>query len=290
MRTLRSIRAQPSLLVRLILRTYPAAWRARYAAEVGALLAAAPLTGGQLRDLVRGALDARLHPGLVVAPAVLHLAAADGAPPEVSRPYGAVPAVPVGALSRRTFMRRMLGAGAALLSLEFVGGTIAFLWPQIREGVGATFRLGTLSDIAAAEPGFVTGTPYAFAPARIFLVNVPAAEAMALGATRAVAEPTAAQLLALWRKCPHLGCQVPAPCADVQRFQCRCHGSTFNIVGEKMKVGPASRGMDRFPVSVEAGGTVVVDTSQRIAGAPAGDAASLTFDDGRPFDATCFPV
>ena len=48
--------------------------------------------------------------------------------------------------------------------------------------------------------------------------------------------------------------------------------------------------MDRFPVSIGADGVVVVDTSQRVAGPPAGSAASITFDDGRPFEATCFPV
>jgi hypothetical protein len=34
-------------------------------------------------------------------------------------------------VSRRSFMRRMVGAGVGLLSLEFVGGSLAFLWPNI---------------------------------------------------------------------------------------------------------------------------------------------------------------
>lgn len=292
MRTLRSTTARPSLLVRWVLHWYPAAWRDRYEVEVASLLAGSPPSAGQVWDLARGALDARRHPDLVAVPAGLRLAMAGPSP--ASRPgvprYGAVASTPIGELSRRTFMRRMVGAGAALLSLEFLAGTLAFLWPQIREGVGATLRLGTLADIRAAEPGFATGTPYSYTPARIFLVNVPAAEAMARGETRSVPEPAGAELLALWRKCPHLGCQVPEPCDDVRRFQCRCHGSTFNIVGEKMKAGPASRGMDRFGVHIDRDGVVIVDTSQRIAGPPAGTAASITFDDGRPFEATCFPV
>ena len=291
MRTLRHTPAAPSLLVRMLLRAYPAAWRDRYAAEVGALLAAQPATRRQLLDLAAGALDARLHPALLAVPAGLAPASAGPVPrlSAASRGYGAVAGTPPGELSRRTFMRRALGAGAGLLALEFVGGTLAFLWPQIREGIGAQFRIGTLQDIVRAEPRFADGWPYAFAPARVFLLNVPAAQAMATGAAIPATVPTAAQLLALWRKCPHLGCQVPEPCSDLNRFQCRCHGSTFNIMGEKMKVGPAQRGMDRFPVSIDAAGTVILDTSQRIAGPPS-RAAALGFDDGHPFEATCFPV
>jgi cytochrome b6-f complex iron-sulfur subunit len=290
MRTLRHTAAAPSLLVRLILRAYPAPWRERYEVELAGMLAGAPPGPRQLRDLAFGALDARLHPAMRAVPTGL-LAVTD-APAARPAPalYGVVPGVPIGELSRRSFLRRMVGAGAVLLSLEFVGGTLAFLWPQIREGIGATFRLGTLEDIIREEPRFATGWPYAFAPARLFLVNVPAAEAMARGTELAVSDPAADQLLALWRKCPHLGCQVPEPCSDVQRFQCLCHGSTFNIVGEKMKPGPAQRGMDRFPVTIDGAGMVIVDTAERMKGPPARAAATLGFDDGRPFDASCFPV
>jgi hypothetical protein len=41
---------------------YPAAWRARYGDEMEALLAAHPPTLADRLDLVRGALDARIHP------------------------------------------------------------------------------------------------------------------------------------------------------------------------------------------------------------------------------------
>ena len=289
MRTIRDTPATPSLLVRILLRLYPSAWRERYGVEVAALLASQPPGGRQLLDLAGGALDARLHPNLLTAPAFA--TAVSAAPSAVADAgYGPVAAPPAGELSRRSFMRRAIGVGTGLLALEFAGGTLAFLWPQIREGIGATFRIGTLDDILRAEPRFADGWPYAFGPARVFLVNVPAAQAMALGASVPQDAPTSEQLLALWRKCPHLGCQVPEPCSDLNRFQCRCHGSTFNIMGEKMKAGPAQRGMDRFPVTIDAAGVVHLDTSQRIAGPPSRAAAVLAFDDGHPFEATCFPV
>ena len=73
--------------------------------------------------------------------------------------------------------------------------------------------------------------------------------------------------VALYQKCPHLGCRVPW-CKTSQWFECPCHGSQYNRVGEK-KGGPAPRGMDRFVVTVE-GGVVVVDTKIVIPGRPIG--------------------
>ena len=116
------------------------------------------------------------------------------------------------ALSRRSFLRRVLGAGVGLLSLEFVGGSLAFLWPNISEGLGASLRVGRLADILLAQPRFVQGYPYSFTPARTFLINVPAAKALAAGREIDIAAPRADEMIALWRKCPHLGCMVPDLC------------------------------------------------------------------------------
>jgi nitrite reductase/ring-hydroxylating ferredoxin subunit len=187
-------------------------------------------------------------------------------------------------VTRRSFLRRMLGTGVGLLSLEFIGGTLAFLWPNITAGLGATFRVGSVGDILMAEPGFAHGYPYSYAPARSFLINVPAARALAGGQSVDLPAPAAAEMIALWRKCPHLGCMVPPLCESVKRFECRCHGSTYNILGEKLEKGPAERGMDRFAVLVADDGTVVIDTSEIVFGAPQGN---LTFTDPHPPDVGC---
>jgi cytochrome b6-f complex iron-sulfur subunit len=76
-----------------------------------------------------------------------------------------------------------------------------------------------------------------------------------------------AGVVALYQKCVHLGCRVPW-CLTSQWFECPCHGSKYNRVGEK-KAGPAPRGLDRFPVDA-AGGTVVVNTGLVIQGPPIG--------------------
>jgi cytochrome b6-f complex iron-sulfur subunit len=67
--------------------------------------------------------------------------------------------------------------------------------------------------------------------------------------------------LALWHRCTHLGCTVPW-LEDEERFNCPCHSSIFNKVGEVIS-GPAPRPMDLFPIEIEAG-QIVVDTSQPI--------------------------
>lgn len=273
---------------RLLLRAYPRAWRERYGGEFLALLADRGSRGGDLLDVLAGALDARLHPRRAGREALARLASPAAPAARSASAFGIVAVgPPAGILSRRAFMRRMLGIGAGLLSLEFIAGTLSFLWPNIREGLGAQFRLGTIDDILAAQPSFADGRPYPYNPARIFLVNVPAAMAWAEGSGRSVTDPGAADLLALWRKCPHLGCLVPLPCDEISRYQCRCHRSTYNILGEKMKEGPAERGLDRFAVRVEADGTVVVDTSQITRGAPNLGPSRLTFRDPHPWDATC---
>jgi len=123
-------------------------------------------------------------------------------------------------LSRRSFMRRMLGVGVGILSLEFIGGTLAFLWPPPAEGIGVEHKVGTASDIIGISPEWATGRPWEFRPAKAFLVNVPAAKAMAMGEQLEVTTPAATEILALWRKCPHLGCMIPAACDSRDRFQC----------------------------------------------------------------------
>jgi cytochrome b6-f complex iron-sulfur subunit len=204
--------------------------------------------------------------------------------------YGEVHGPRAGEISRRGFMRRMLGVGVGILSLEFLGGTLAFLWPNLTEGLGAEITVGTADDINNAQPEWKNGLPYIYGPANLFIVNVPAAKARVEGngtVSSPVDDPgtelaedlpvAERSVLALWRKCPHLGCQVPQLCEESQWFECLCHGSKYSILGEK-RDGPAPRGMDSFPVIV-ADGAYVVNTAEVISGPPPG---TVTFDDRAP--------
>ncbi len=82
-------------------------------------------------------------------------------------------------------------------------------------------------------------------------------------------------ILALYQKCPHLGCSVPWR-EDVTRedersgesytgwFLCPCHGSTYSAAGVYV-FGPAPRSMDTFLVTIT-DGKITVNTGKRTAG------------------------
>jgi cytochrome b6-f complex iron-sulfur subunit len=202
-----------------------------------------------------------------------------------NRPYGVVHGPRAGEISRRGFMRRMLGIGTGILGLQFLGGTVAFLWPNLTEGLGAEIVLGTAEDIVTAEPEWPQGLPYIYNPANLFIINMPASRARVAdrsdGAVQAdaslpVADP-GDEVMALWRKCPHLGCQVPQLCEASQWFECLCHGSQYTVLGE-LRAGPAPRGMDSFPVTRD-GDTYIVNTREVESGPPPG---TVTFDERDP--------
>jgi Rieske Fe-S protein len=59
------------------------------------------------------------------------------------------------------------------------------------------------------------------------------------------------QVTALSGICPHLGCAIALD-QTAMRFTCPCHDSAFAATGERI-AGPARRGLDPLPVSVENG-------------------------------------
>jgi cytochrome b6-f complex iron-sulfur subunit len=211
----------------------------------------------------------------------------------LQRTYGEVQGPPIGEITRRGFMRRVLGLGVGILSIEFLAGSVAFLWPNPREGLGGKITVGTAADIVNAQPEWANGLPYAFQQARVFVVNVPAAKSLVENPDNPESvpdpgtnvgpdvAPVDASVLALYRTCPHLGCQIPQLCDQSQWFECLCHGSKYTVLGEK-RDGPAPRGMDRFNVLFE-NGVYVVDTSEKVVGPPIG---TDTFD---PRTATQMP-
>jgi cytochrome b6-f complex iron-sulfur subunit len=167
------------------------------------------------------------------------------------------------AVTRRQFFNRsitlMMTAGLG----GFGASILAFLWPSLSGGFGSKIKVGKIDDILA-EIKTLNGPKY-LAEGRTYLQPYPA-EALPKAKTvysGAVLGGMEAGVVALYQKCVHLGCRVPW-CATSQWFECPCHGSQYNRVGEK-KGGPAPRGLDRFAVTV-AGGVVTVDTAQRTEG------------------------
>lgn len=172
----------------------------------------------------------------------------------------------LGVTRRQFFNRGILGAFGLGLG-GFGAASIAFLWPQLSGGFGSTINAGSADDILgqirdSREPFYVPEGRFYLAPYP--QDAVPAAQEVYSGGVLAGME---AGFVALYQKCVHLGCRVPW-CATSQWFECPCHGSQYNRVGEK-KGGPAPRGLDRFAVSVSGGG-VSVDTKTVIQGPPIG--------------------
>jgi cytochrome b6-f complex iron-sulfur subunit len=162
-------------------------------------------------------------------------------------------------ISRRKFFNRSIIVLMGLSLSGFGAAILAFLWPMPKGGFGSKIRVGNVADISAkitASKGFLYS-----AEGRMWMTNYPtsAVEKAKKVYPAAVLPSMEAGIVVLYQKCPHLGCRVPS-CATSQWFECPCHGSQYNMAGEK-KGGPAPRGMDRFATSVT-GGVLTVDTGQ----------------------------
>lgn len=171
-------------------------------------------------------------------------------------------------VTRRQFLNRSI-VGFMVMSLSgFGAAVIAFLWPSTSGGFGAQITVGPATDVRArirANSGFL------YVPeGRAWITEYPEAalekgRQLYAGALHPILE---AGFTALWQTCPHLGCRVPE-CKTSQWFECPCHGSQYNRNGEK-KGGPAPRGMDHFPGTLDPRGNLVINTGQIIQGVPIG--------------------
>ena len=179
-------------------------------------------------------------------------------------------------VSRRQFFNRTIVMLMGMSLSSFGAACIAFLWPQGVSGFGSKIKVGLVSDLLSEirdNQGFL------YKPeGRMWLTEYPngaVEKAEAAYKPPELAGMTAGHelgldggIVALYQKCPHLGCRVPS-CVTSQWFECPCHGSKYNQVGEK-RGGPAPRGMDRFAVEITSDGSLVVDTGTIIQGPPIG--------------------
>jgi cytochrome b6-f complex iron-sulfur subunit len=145
-------------------------------------------------------------------------------------------------LDRRSFMAYGLWAAAIALIVEGGVVTIQAMRPLSKPAAfGSTFDVGAVGD-------FEVGSVTYFLDGRFYISALPGG------------------LLALYRKCTHLGCVVPwrpneqseDSLGPAGRFNCPCHGSVYDRYGV-VKGGPAPRPLDLFPIEIS-GGKVTVDT------------------------------
>ncbi len=207
------------------------------------------------RELERSAVLARSGGGTLVE--------TKAAPPAIRQPLDAE----AYGVTRRQFFNRGITAFFALGLAGFGTTMIAFLWPTLSGGFGSKIKAGKLSDILREMSD--KKVPFYVPEGRFYLNPFPEEDLDKAKQfyTGGVLEGMQGGVVALYQKCVHLGCRVPW-CKSSQWFECPCHGSQYNRVGEK-KAGPAPRGLDRFAVSID-GGVVVVDTGALTQGPPIG--------------------
>jgi len=170
---------------------------------------------------------------------------------------------------RRTFLLGGFWVAAAGLLTAIGGGLgLDFLWIKKITGFGAAVNVNAAK---IPEPG---ADPVLIPEGRFFLVNILPGAAESPGG-----------LLALYRKCPHLGCAVPwRPDFDFGGkkgwFRCPCHGSTYTKEGGILVAGPAPRPMDTMAITVKPNGDITVQTGQVTQGGQDNPARVVAYPSG----------
>jgi len=171
-------------------------------------------------------------------------------------------------VTRRQFFNRGIITAQGLTLGAFGAAILAFLWPGQSGGFGGKVLAGKLADINAFFAD--KKAPFYVPEARTYLNPYPKdaltkAKKAYKGQTKSMGMEDG--IVALYQKCVHLGCRVPW-CQTSQWFECPCHGSKYNRVGEKVG-GPAPRGLDRWAVEI-ASGQVTINTGIPFQGPPIG--------------------
>ena len=181
-------------------------------------------------------------------------------------------------ITRRQFFNRGILAGLGIFGAGMGAAMLGFLWPSSAGGFGAQITVGSEDD---AKAEFDKKLPFYNAGAKTYVVPYPEDDVSKAEAVydQTIVSGMEAGYVALYQRCVHLGCRVPW-CETSQWFECPCHGSKYNRVGEK-KGGPAPRGLDRFPVEVS-GGSITVDTGTIVQGPPIGTDTTGQTAEGAP--------
>jgi cytochrome b6-f complex iron-sulfur subunit len=190
------------------------------------------------------------------APAKRERAAAPAGPQVAVVRQRQVPGQPV--VSRRSVLQIGFWSGLGAIVAGAAACGVDLIYPRGVTGFGGTVNVNP-ADIPPA------GEKKQIPEGRFWLVNL-------------TAEQGGPGLLALWWKCPHLGCTVPwrpdfvwpdptTGAAKKGWFRCPCHGSTYTDAGVRV-YGPAPRSMDTMALTVNSNGSLTVNTGSVTKGSP----------------------
>src|SRR4051812_36674951 len=112
-------------------------------------------------------------------------------------------------MSRRTLIRRSIGAAVGLWLLELTGGILGFLWPNLSRGFGGKIVLGDMPTVsgnpAVQGVSLAEGAPAYFSQARTYVQLLDPARGFADGTTTD-GSGLETNVRTLYQRCPHLGC------------------------------------------------------------------------------------
>lgn len=166
-------------------------------------------------------------------------------------------------IARRSFLRVSVFAGLSLTVGALAAGFLGFF--NLRKPTG----FGGVVTVAKSRIPRAGDDPARVSEGKFWLVNLAGAQGDVLGVGGT------GGLLALYWKCPHLGCTVPwRPDFSggavnfpgiMGWFRCPCHGSTYSRAGIRV-YGPAPRPMDTMALTVNNDGSVDVNTGKITSG------------------------
>lgn len=162
-------------------------------------------------------------------------------------------------VSRRQFFNRAITVTFGSFLGMFGLYSLAFFWPKLTGGFGSDVDAGA-TEVLLAQTANPDGSvvPVFVPEARAYVVPAPET----LSAQFEGKSVAAGGLMALFQRCVHLGCRVPW-CATSIGFECPCHGSKYDYVGEYF-AGPAPRNLDRFEVEIRNGDRFIIKTGSII--------------------------
>ncbi len=162
-------------------------------------------------------------------------------------------------MARRSFLRVSVFAGLTLGLGSWVAGFLGFF--NRRKPVG----FGGIVVVSKAVIPPAGSDPARISAGKFWLSNLAGAQGDVFGVGGT------GGLLALYWKCPHLGCTVPWNATFngatvsfpgiIGWFRCPCHGSTYSHAGVRV-FGPAPRPLDPMLLTLNSDGSINVNTGK----------------------------